>query len=82
MKSDLHPGNIGYIFNLPYPSDYLPPDLAILPPNDHYPPYLVSCEAWQEPLDSFMWKHITGRFVPVILDLGNGNKIYIRSQYS
>ena len=43
--------------------------------NQAKPEYIVSSEPWEERPDSFMWAQITGRYIPIILDFGNGSEI-------
>ena len=44
--------------------------------NQDKPEYLVSSEPWEERPDIFMWEQITGRYIPIILDFGNGSEIH------
>ena len=47
--------------------------------NQEQPQYLVSAEEWEERLNAHMSQQITGRYIPIILDLGNGSETHIRS---
>ena len=80
--ADIHTGNIGYRFDLEYVSDILPPECIPLPPvGKHRPHYLVSSDAWQDRPETSSRKRITGYYMPMILDFGNGtqNLGYLRS---
>ena len=66
---------MGYLFNLRYVSGLVAPVVNLLPPiGDHRPPYLVSCDAWQESPTPSSWKQIKGRYIPILFDFGSGTR--------